>query len=168
MATKPSIKPAWATNEGPTIVEPTTGAKASGWTAIKPPFQWMNWLHNLAYKWIDWFDQEDIANKARLTALESDLSTHKAKTMYFTKMLSYTTGASYNPCYITGFNQANCPFADIRAMSAMVTTASSSVALFDCESLIVPDSGSGHQLTIGNSTGSPATGDILRLQVIMA
>jgi hypothetical protein len=59
MATRPTSKADWATNGGATIIEPASGVKATGWTAIKPPFQYMNWLQNLAYQWFDWLDQQE-------------------------------------------------------------------------------------------------------------
>lgn len=56
--TKPTKYPQWA-SDGTTgqIVEPSTAKKALGWIIEKPPFQFFNWLFNLIYQWVEWFDQ---------------------------------------------------------------------------------------------------------------
>lgn len=53
---KPSLKPEWATGVAD-IVEPSGVKKGVGWIIEKPPFQFFNWLFNLIYLWIVWFDQ---------------------------------------------------------------------------------------------------------------
>lgn len=73
MATKPATKPTWATDPN-TTAEPEAAVKATGWTAIKPPFQWMNWLQNLFCKWIDWFDQQEDALSRSLTSAWENLA----------------------------------------------------------------------------------------------
>lgn len=52
---KPSKPPLWATNPG-TVIEPTDPKKQSGWAAEKPPFQYMNWIHNTNYLWQQYFE----------------------------------------------------------------------------------------------------------------
>lgn len=79
MATKPVVKPEFATsdlNNGPlgaaNVQEPSSGVKASGWLyGQKPPREFFNWLHRITYLWIDWFDQEVDALKAKVLGLEN-------------------------------------------------------------------------------------------------
>lgn len=52
---KPSKYPEWA--DGGTIVEPSGAKKSLGWIVEKPPYQFFNWLFNLIYQWVEWFDQ---------------------------------------------------------------------------------------------------------------
>jgi hypothetical protein len=49
MATKPTSLPTWATTG--TIVEPSSGKKATGWIVEKPPYGYFNWILNLIYQW---------------------------------------------------------------------------------------------------------------------
>lgn len=53
---KPTLKPIWATGGGAAIVEPSGPKKALGWVVEKPPHEFFNWLLNLIYQWIEWFD----------------------------------------------------------------------------------------------------------------
>lgn len=53
---KPDKYPRWA-DVGGSITEPSSGKKDVGWVvAEKPPAQYFNWLLNLIYLWIVWFD----------------------------------------------------------------------------------------------------------------
>lgn len=90
MATKPITKPTWATDPN-TTAEPEAAVKATGWTAIKPPFQWMNWLQNLFCKWIDWFDQQEMAHDSMLGAVETRLTAEE------THVHDGTDSAKINP-----------------------------------------------------------------------
>ena len=71
MATRPTVKPRWATsdvNNGPlggaNVIEPTPEAKKDrGWDAgEKPPRETFNWLQRYNYLWIDYLDE--VANNA--------------------------------------------------------------------------------------------------------
>ena len=53
---KPTDLPRWATNALRTV-EPSSGEKDVGWQeGFKPPARKMNWLLNVAYQWLDWFN----------------------------------------------------------------------------------------------------------------
>lgn len=55
--TKPTKVARWATDGG-TTVEPAAGEKNTGWAIVnKPPARFMNWLHNVAYQWFNWFNE---------------------------------------------------------------------------------------------------------------
>jgi len=70
----PCELPEWATNEGTAIVEPETAKKATGWIAEKVPFQWLNWLFNRIYKWIDWLHGVVSAIDDRIASTEDDIN----------------------------------------------------------------------------------------------
>jgi hypothetical protein len=53
---KPSKLPRWA-NDGGTIEEPTEGKKNIGFIAEKPTFGLFNWILNLIYQWLDYFEK---------------------------------------------------------------------------------------------------------------
>ena len=60
--TKPAKYPRWAdggANTPTNVTEPTEGQKNTGYLPGNPlPAQVFNWLLNLIYQWIEWFDQE--------------------------------------------------------------------------------------------------------------
>jgi len=66
MATEPAKLPRWATvpatdpvSGQPNVSEPSEGKKDSGYDfQERPPRQDFNWLFNLIYLWIQWFQQE--------------------------------------------------------------------------------------------------------------
>lgn len=99
MATKPTEKPEWCTANptdpislNPAIIEPSSGKKASGHLRIeKPPRQDHNWLFNLIYKWIDWFDQE---------------VTHNTKHISFPNVLSFDADPTGVVDAISAFDEA--------------------------------------------------------------
>lgn len=63
MATRPSLQPRWA-DSGGSIVQPTSAKKDVGWVGNeKPPAPFMNWLLNLIYLWILYFDDRIIKPK---------------------------------------------------------------------------------------------------------
>lgn len=52
---KPTNVPTWA--DSGTIVEPSSGKKATGWIfEEKPPHEYFNWWQNLLGTWIQWLD----------------------------------------------------------------------------------------------------------------
>src|SRR5688500_17605057 len=53
---KPNLIPEWASGNLAQIAEPPAEKKALGWVAEMPPFQFFNWLMNLYYQWIVYFD----------------------------------------------------------------------------------------------------------------
>ena len=55
MSLKPSKYPRWA-DVGGNIVEPSEAKKNIGWIIEKPPHNFFNWLLNLIYQWILYFD----------------------------------------------------------------------------------------------------------------
>lgn len=58
MATKPSILPRWASTLAAQILEPTSGAKDTGWLAgERPTAQTINWLFNNLYQWATYLDE---------------------------------------------------------------------------------------------------------------
>lgn len=60
---RPGSSPSWATS-GAIVTSPTAAKKAKGWiTSEKPPAQFMNWLFNLIYLWISYFDERAIKPK---------------------------------------------------------------------------------------------------------
>ncbi len=71
MATRPDEKPRWATVptvNGTTgknnVIEPTEGKKNLGWDyKEKPARNFLNWLHNKTYEWIDYFDTRPFVLK---------------------------------------------------------------------------------------------------------
>ena len=66
---RPSELPRWATDGG-AATEPGEGLKDSGWTTgVKPPAQIQNWLHLVAYQWLDALADESTANIAGIAAL---------------------------------------------------------------------------------------------------
>lgn len=54
---KPTKYPEWADGGSAVITEPSGAKKLLGWIIEKPPYQFFNWLFNLIYQWINWFDQ---------------------------------------------------------------------------------------------------------------
>lgn len=56
MEPKPTKLPEWASGVGAAITEPSGSKKTTGWVAEKPPHQWFNWLLNLIYQWLGYFD----------------------------------------------------------------------------------------------------------------
>jgi hypothetical protein len=60
MASKPTVKPEWATDAAADIVTPSAGKQASGYVEGEmPPAPEQNWLHLKTYEWIDWLDDGD-------------------------------------------------------------------------------------------------------------
>ncbi len=65
MTTRPDKKPRWATvpTVNPTsgknnVIEPSDGKKDLGWDYLeKPARNFLNWVMNKAYEWIDYFDK---------------------------------------------------------------------------------------------------------------
>lgn len=70
MATKPTEKPRWAStaiNNGPggepNISTPLSGKQDIGWEYLeKPPREWWNWMQNLNYQWINYFEEVTDVN----------------------------------------------------------------------------------------------------------
>lgn len=59
---KPSALPRWG-DVGGDIVEPTSGKKDVGWADNEQPAnEYENWLQNLNYQWISWFNDRFDAN----------------------------------------------------------------------------------------------------------
>lgn len=65
MATKPTKYPRWANIPtvdpvygGPNVIEPAESKKDVGWIKEFPPNQYFNWLFNLLYQWVLYFDEE--------------------------------------------------------------------------------------------------------------
>jgi hypothetical protein len=76
--TKPTKYPEWATDVTAIITEPTNTKKQQGWVAEKPPEGYFNWLQNLTYEWIKFFDEggaSGITSYDALSNLESLAST---------------------------------------------------------------------------------------------
>ena len=68
---KPTLKPEWAT--GATgiaeTVEPSAGKKADGWADEElPPHSYFNWLFNIIYSWIVYFDRGDYYRQIPISA----------------------------------------------------------------------------------------------------
>lgn len=61
MPVKPAKKPEWADGGGSAIIEPSDAKKALGWVVEKPPHQFFNWLLNLIWQWIVYFELETDA-----------------------------------------------------------------------------------------------------------
>jgi hypothetical protein len=75
MATKPTNKPRFATGAGADVTEPSSGKKDSGWINLEfPPHDQFNWLHELTYDWIFYWD-------AIITPVIDDLGVLKANTV---------------------------------------------------------------------------------------
>lgn len=55
MATKPAGLPRWADNGGE-VTEPSEAKKNVGFIAERPAFGVFNWLHNLVYRWVSYFN----------------------------------------------------------------------------------------------------------------
>jgi hypothetical protein len=85
MADKPTKYPEFASNPDTNdpvtgalnIQEPTPAKKVSGWVYPEyPPYNIFNWIHNLVYRWIAWFDQQEQDHEARITQNETDIGTN--------------------------------------------------------------------------------------------
>jgi hypothetical protein len=57
-ATRPTELPRFATALTAEVEEPSEAKKDMGWVAEKPPHETMNWLHQVVYDWIDYFDRQ--------------------------------------------------------------------------------------------------------------
>lgn len=58
---KPSKYPEWATDGAADVVEPSLGAKQTGWTRTgKAPAPWMNWFQKLVHDWIKHMDLFEV------------------------------------------------------------------------------------------------------------
>lgn len=67
MATKPTVKPNFAIS-GVRVI-PDSSHQTNGWAyREKPPYEYLNWLFENYYRWIDWFDQEVDANAADIAS----------------------------------------------------------------------------------------------------
>lgn len=61
MSAKPASVPRWA-NVGGAIVVPASGKQDVGWvTGERPPAQYMNWLQNLAYQWLQYLNDGNFS-----------------------------------------------------------------------------------------------------------
>lgn len=74
MAFNKTEKPEWADGTPPVgdphYIEPSAAKKLIGWKALEKPFrQWMNWLFNRIYHWINW--SEDQINYIESVTIES-------------------------------------------------------------------------------------------------
>lgn len=57
---KPTSKPSWMTGvTGPSVAEPPSPKKSSGWNiGERPAREYFNWLFQNVSDWIDWFDSQ--------------------------------------------------------------------------------------------------------------
>lgn len=96
---KPITKPRWATDVG-TTVEPSSGHKDTGWENLeRPPARFMNWILNLIYQWVVYF--EDTTDDALDT------------------LLAYTTAAGVDPASVSTARQELAALAD-KELAAIV------------------------------------------------
>jgi hypothetical protein len=80
MATKPIVKPNWATDnqvdpisEQNNVVEPPGTRKQFGFTRLEiPPRQWVNWLFRVLSQWVDYFDEITDSLLVRAGLLEEE------------------------------------------------------------------------------------------------
>lgn len=71
----PSEKPRWATAGGAQITHPSSGFQDLGYEPNTPAGAGVrNWLDNLIYQWIDWFDTRDSANNSAHATFTGDIS----------------------------------------------------------------------------------------------
>lgn len=58
MAARPASYLNWVPSNNPAYIQtPTAGQLTTGWLFREaPPFQYMNWIHNLEDQWIQYFD----------------------------------------------------------------------------------------------------------------
>lgn len=97
---KPSTTPRWATDGGAPITEPVAGRKDSGWAvADRPAAQHVNWLFNLIYLWLIWFDEvlDDIGVKRVRTYVS--VATLRALTGYAEKDVAFVIGSGFFQYY---------------------------------------------------------------------
>lgn len=114
MATKPTLKPLWTVTQAtnldndvnnpesgqPNVSEPPLANKELGWDFKQfPPRQWLNWLGRIYYRWIDWFDQEVDAVKARGVVFDQDV---KITTTYLTVETTGTLKCAIQKLNATG------------------------------------------------------------------
>lgn len=79
MATRPASFPVWATAPG-NVVTPSGGKQTDGWqNNERPPAKFFNWLHNLAYQWLVWLDQQEQANTPQVATLTGLTTVYKAQ-----------------------------------------------------------------------------------------
>ena len=72
---KPVKKPRWA-NVGGAITEPSEIKKDVGWIVEKPPHQFFNWLMNLYYQWVEYFESATDLSNAKYDYYVGALGTH--------------------------------------------------------------------------------------------
>lgn len=70
MPVKPAKKPEWADGAS-AIIEPSDAKKALGWVVEKPPHQFFNWLFNLIWQWIVYFELITDATQAEADTNQS-------------------------------------------------------------------------------------------------
>jgi hypothetical protein len=95
---KPATQARWSTDVG-TTVEPTSGHKNTGWINERVPFQYLNWLFNMIYQWLVYFE---------------DTTDDTADTL-----LAYTTAAGVDPASVALTRQATAALAD-KELAAIV------------------------------------------------
>lgn len=79
---KPSELPRWSDNGG-TIIEPSEAKKNIGFIAERPPFPFLNWLFNLIYQWLEYFNNS-------VTGTEDGVISGAAKASGYPQFLSVT------------------------------------------------------------------------------
>jgi hypothetical protein len=71
--------PSWATGASVEMEEPDSGEKAAGWVHDqKPPAHWFNWIKNLLYQWVKFFEDNSWENgECNLIFPDSDFTTEQ-------------------------------------------------------------------------------------------
>lgn len=72
---KPTKKPRWADNGG-AITEPSEAKKDVGWIVEKPPYQFFNWIFNILYQWVNYFESVSDLNKSKYDYYVGASGTH--------------------------------------------------------------------------------------------